>query len=67
MRAPGSGVLEFEIGPEGDCTRVTATAYWHPAGLPGLLYWYALAPALRFVFRGMTEEIARRAGGMENW
>jgi uncharacterized protein YbjT (DUF2867 family) len=61
MRAPGAGVLEFELTPEGDQTRISATAYWHPAGVWGLLYWYALVPAHLFIFAGMTRAIARRA------
>ena len=62
MRAPGAGVLEFEILPLDDRrTRVTATAYWHPAGVLGLIYWYSLEPAHRIIFDGMTREIARRA------
>lgn len=61
MRAPGSGVLEFELRPQHHGTRITATAYWHPAGVWGLLYWYALVPAHRFIFAGMTQAIARRA------
>jgi hypothetical protein len=62
MRAPGSGVLEFEIEPEGPGqTRVTATAYWHPRGVWGLAYWYALVPAHLFIFRGLTAAVARRA------
>ncbi len=62
MKAPGAGVLEFEIEPTGKgLTRVSATAYWHPAGLWGLLYWYALVPAHLVIFKGMTRAIARRA------
>jgi uncharacterized protein YbjT (DUF2867 family) len=61
MRAPGSGVLEFELQPEGDGTRIDVTAYWHPAGVWGLLYWYAMIPAHLFIFAGMTRSIARRA------
>jgi uncharacterized protein YbjT (DUF2867 family)/uncharacterized protein YndB with AHSA1/START domain len=61
MRAPGSGVLEFEVVPVDGGTRVTVTAYWHPAGVWGLAYWYAFAPAHLFIFKGMTREIARRA------
>ena len=62
MEAPGAGVLEFELEPlaSGD-TRVTATAYWHPRGVWGLAYWYALVPAHLFLFRGFTAAIARRA------
>lgn len=61
MRAPGSGVLEFEIEPDDSRTRVTVTAYWHPAGVWGLLHWYAFAPLRILIFRGMAQEIARRA------
>jgi uncharacterized protein YbjT (DUF2867 family)/uncharacterized protein YndB with AHSA1/START domain len=61
MKAPGAGVLEFEIEPEGEGTRVTATAYWHPRGAWGLLYWYPLAPFHGLIFSRMTDAIARRA------
>jgi len=66
MRAPGAGVLEFEIDPEPTPssegrTRLTITAYWHPQGVWGLLYWYALAPAHLFIFRRMTRAMLRRA------
>jgi uncharacterized protein YbjT (DUF2867 family) len=62
MRAPGAGVLEIEISPRPDGgSRLTATAYWHPAGVWGLLYWYSLEPAHRMIFSGLTEKICRRA------
>lgn len=61
MKAPGAGILEFEIAPEGKGTRVTATAYWHPRGAWGLLYWYPLAPFHGLIFNRMTDAIARRA------
>lgn len=64
MKAPGSGILEFDLRalPEGD-TEITITAYWHPRGVWGLLYWYALVPAHLFLFRGWTTAIVRRAQG----
>jgi len=62
MKAPGNGVIEFEIEPvDEQQTRVTLTAYWHPAGVWGLAYWWVLVPAHLFIFKGMTREIARRA------
>jgi uncharacterized protein YbjT (DUF2867 family) len=66
MRAPGAGVLEFDIeaepaAPSGPRTKLTITAYWHPKGVWGLLYWYALAPAHLFIFRRMTQAMMRRA------
>ena len=61
MKAPGAGVLEWEITPEGSQYRVTATAYWHPAGVWGLLYWYPLIIPHLIIFKGMTREVCRRA------
>ena len=63
MRAPGAGGLEFEIEPaaEAGCSRISVTAYWHPRGFWGLLYWYAMVPAHLYLFRGMTAAVARRA------
>ncbi len=66
LKAPGNGVLEFEIEPiDASHSRLTVTAYWHPAGIWGLLYWWALVPAHLFLFKGMTREIARRAEALE--
>jgi uncharacterized protein YbjT (DUF2867 family) len=66
MKAPGAGILEFELTPEADGrTRLTANAYWHPAGVWGLMYWYALEPGHRVIFSRMTREIARRAEAEE--
>lgn len=61
MRAPGTGILEFELEATAEGTRLTETAYWHPAGFWGLVYWYALVPFHLFIFKGMTRAIARRA------
>jgi uncharacterized protein YbjT (DUF2867 family) len=62
MKAPGAGILELEVAPvAGGGTRVTATAYWHPQGAWGLLYWYPLAPFHGLIFDRMTDAIARRA------
>ena len=62
MAGPGAGVLEFVVEPTADGgASVTSTAYWHPAGVPGLLYWYVLVPAHLFIFDGLTRAILRRA------
>jgi hypothetical protein len=60
-------VLEFEIerGADGTTT-ITETAYWHPAGVWGLVYWYALVPFHLFIFKGMTQAIARRAEALDS-
>ncbi len=61
MKAPGAGILEFELEPEAGGTRITATAYWHPKGVWGLLYWYPLDPFHGLIFRKMTRRIAALA------
>ena len=62
MKVPGAGVLEFDIDDSGDGQRsITVTAYFHPAGVWGLLYWFAVLPFHAILFRGMTSEIVRRA------
>ena len=62
MKTPGAGVLEFDIDDTDDGLRtITATAYFHPAGVWGILYWFALLPFHAFVFHGVTRVIARRA------
>ncbi|MFP4129115.1 MAG: DUF2867 domain-containing protein [Halorhodospira sp.] len=62
MRAPGSGVMEIELKPlsEGG-TQITVSNHWHPAGVWGLLYWYALYPAHSLVFSGLARAIGTRA------
>lgn len=62
MKAPGAGVLEFEIEElPGGARRIAVTAYWHPAGVWGLAYWYAMIPAHLVLFRALVKEISRRA------
>ena len=62
LKAPGSGVLEFELDAlPGGGTRLIETAYWHPRGVWGLLYWYAMIPAHLFLFRVMTRSMVRLA------
>ncbi len=62
MKAPGAGVLEFEIEEVAPGERrLAVTAYWHPAGVWGLLYWYAMFPAHLVLFDALVKAIARRA------
>ena len=62
MKLPGSAALEFEVRPEpAGRTRIRLTAYFHPAGAAGLLYWNALAPVHLVMFDGFARAIARRA------
>lgn len=62
MKAPGVGVLEFDVGDNESRQRtITVTAYFHPAGVWGILYWFTMLPFHAFIFRGMTRVIAERA------
>jgi hypothetical protein len=66
MKAPGAGVLEFDIeDTEEDRRTITVTAYFHPAGVWGILYWIVLLPFHAFIFRGMTREISKRAEALD--
>ena len=61
MKAPGAGVLEFLVDDLGEQRRVTMHAYWHPAGVWGLLYWYATLPVHSFLFKRSAAAIVHRA------
>ena len=61
MKVPGRAWLQFEVTPETQGSSIRQTAVFDPAGLAGLLYWYALYPVHRWIFAGMLREIARQA------
>jgi hypothetical protein len=62
MKAPGAGVLEFEIEEMAPGERrIGITAYWHPAGIWGLAYWWSMFPAHLVLFSALTKAIADRA------
>ena len=61
MKLPGSAILELAVEPREGGSAVLLQAHFHPAGAPGLLYWYALWPVHRRIFEGLPRAIARRA------
>jgi hypothetical protein len=61
MKLPGRAWLEFDVEPTAAGSRIRQTAEFDPAGLSGLVYWYALYVVHRFVFAGMLEGIAEVA------
>jgi len=67
MKVPGRAWLQFEvelIGAQRNSrgSTIRQTAIFDPAGLGGLVYWYALYPVHRWIFAGMLRAIAVRAG-----
>jgi hypothetical protein len=76
MRLPGLAWLELGIdsGPsqgspqdagQGSSTTYVQRALFHPRGLLGHLYWWAVAPFHGVVFGGMARNIARAAEQLE--
>lgn len=62
MRLPGSAVLEFEVSPRaGGESTLVMTSRFHPAGVFGLLYWYALYPPHSAIFKRTPLAMARAA------
>jgi uncharacterized protein YbjT (DUF2867 family) len=61
MKLPGKAWLQFESKPQEGKTLLTVTAYFAPYGLFGFLYWYAMWPFHKFIFDGLTRQIASRA------
>ncbi|MGL5727757.1 MAG: DUF2867 domain-containing protein [Plesiomonas sp.] len=59
MKAPGLGRLDFTITEKDNLRYLDVRAWWHPAGFPGLLYWFAMMPAHLFIFRGMCMQIVK--------
>ncbi len=66
MKVPGAAVLELEASPRdgGRSSVITATAHFHPAGVWGMLYWLALFPVHRQIFRRLADGLADRAEEM---
>lgn len=62
MKVPGRAWLEFEVSEEKERgSTIRQTAVFDPAGLFGLLYWYALYPVHQYVFGGMLWGIVSAA------
>ena len=61
MKVPGRAWLQFEVEANNQGSLIRQTAIFDPAGLAGLLYWYALYPVHYWIFSGMLREIATAA------
>ncbi|MBV8602572.1 MAG: SDR family oxidoreductase, partial [Candidatus Eremiobacteraeota bacterium] len=61
MKLPGRAWLQFEVEPKPGGSVIRQTAIFDPAGLAGIIYWWALYPAHIWIFAGMLRGIAARA------
>jgi hypothetical protein len=57
MKVPGKAWLEFDLQDD----RLVQTAHFHPRGLLGRVYWYAVLPFHELVFKNLAEKIVARA------
>lgn len=63
MKLPGQATLEFDLlSLDESRTELRQLAKFLPKGLFGILYWYALRPVHRWLFKGMLEGIAHTTG-----
>jgi uncharacterized protein YbjT (DUF2867 family)/uncharacterized protein YndB with AHSA1/START domain len=65
MKVPGRAWLQWEVRSEGAGSRLVQTASFAPSGLPGILYWYLLVPAHRFIFSSLIDGVAELAEAEE--
>jgi hypothetical protein len=62
MSLPGLAWLELTTAVDDDGhTLIRQRALFHPHGLPGHLYWWAIWPFHGVVFGGMQRNIAKAA------
>jgi hypothetical protein len=61
MRLPGEAWLEWRLTPEAGGTHVAQRARFHPRGLWGRCYWFAMVPFHRFIFGPLLRRIGERA------
>lgn len=65
MRLPGLAWLELGVARSGDRTVYTQRAIFHPRGLLGHLYWWAISPFHGLIFGRMPVNVAAAAARQE--
>ena len=63
MKLFGRAWRQFEVEEAKSGSAIRQTAIFDPAGIFGLLYWYALYPLHQLIFSGMLCGISRAAEG----
>jgi hypothetical protein len=61
MRLPGEAWLDLVVEPHARGSRLVQRARFHPRGLAGRAYWFALAPFHHLIFPRMARGIVRAA------
>jgi len=61
MRVPGEAWLEWTMEPNGGGTHLVQRARFHPRGVWGRVYWYALLPIHHVIFQRLAARLAGTA------
>ena len=61
MRLPGDAWLEWRLSEVPGGAKLRQRARFHPKGLLGRLYWWALIPVHTVIFRGLVARLAQEA------
>ena len=61
MRLPGDAWLEWQMDDSGGSVRLRQRARFHPRGILGRLYWWALIPLHALIFRQLISRLAAAA------
>jgi uncharacterized protein YbjT (DUF2867 family) len=59
MILPGKAWLEFNINQLQEKQQLKVTAYFHPKGYRGIIYWYTFLPFHFFIFNDLIKQIER--------
>jgi uncharacterized protein YbjT (DUF2867 family) len=62
MRLPGEAWLELRLTHENERRALFFKATFRPRGVFGRLYWYALVPMHKIMFKGLGKKILKEAG-----
>ncbi len=58
MKLPGVAWLEWRVTDDGDGTRLHQMARFHPRGITGRLYWWALLPVHKVMWNQLVRRLA---------
>ena len=61
LKAPGDGWMEWRVESVDGVVRLLQTGFFAPCSLLGFVYWYALGPIHKLVFRGLIKAIAKKS------
>ena len=63
MKVPGDAWLQWDVATDEETGRTTLCqlARFHPRGVAGRLYWWALLPMHAVIWKGLTRQLVAAA------